>query len=75
MYNEFQRMWDWDYIQQQQALQYHNNQVWQIADCTKKLEDFLESMEKSRQVTPEDCDWGLVKDFLLSCLRIFAPML
>ena len=46
MYNSFNNMWNWDYIQQQQALQHHQNQVYQIADCAKKLKDFLESAEK-----------------------------
>lgn len=39
MYNSFNNMWNWDYIQQQQALQHHQNQVYQIADCAKKLKD------------------------------------
>ena len=30
MYNSFNNMWNWDYIQQQQALQHHQNQVYQI---------------------------------------------
>lgn len=68
MYNEFQRMWDWDYIQQQQALQYHNNQVWQIADCTKKLKDFLESMDKVdpayRQAAAKNCCAVLVEHMM-----------
>ncbi len=46
MYNSFDNMWNWDYIQQQQALLHHQNQVYQIADCAKKLKDFLESAEK-----------------------------
>ena len=46
MYNSFNNMWNWDYIQQQQALQHPQNQVYQIADCAKKLKDFLESAEK-----------------------------
>lgn len=46
MYSSFINMWNWDYIQQQQALQHHQNQVYQIADCAKKLKDFLESAEK-----------------------------
>ncbi len=43
-----------------------------IGDVKK---DFLESVKKSREISIEDCNWGLLKDFLLSCLRIFAPLL
>lgn len=40
-------LWNWDYIQQQQMqAQYHQNQMNQVFDCTKKLKDFLDSMDK-----------------------------
>ncbi len=31
MYNSFNNMWNWDYIQQQQALQHHQNQVYVLS--------------------------------------------
>ena len=38
-------------------------------------EDFEDSLTKCKEVKLEDCDWGIIKDFLLSCLRVFAPLL
>ena len=46
MYND---IWNWDYIQQQQA-QYHQNQISQVFECTIKMREFLDSMDK---VDPE----------------------
>ena len=37
--------------------------------------DFEDSLGKCKEVKLEDCDWGIIKDFLLSCLRVFAPLL
>lgn len=40
-------LWNWDYIRQQQMqAQYHQDQVNKVFDCTKKLKDFLDSMDK-----------------------------
>lgn len=38
------------YIQEQLRVQHHNDQVMKSIDCAKKLDDFMESMEK---VEPE----------------------
>ena len=37
--------------------------------------DFSETLSLCREITMGDCDWGIFKDFLLSCLRVFAPLL
>ena len=40
-------LWNWDYIRQQQMqAQYHQDQMNRVFDCTKKLKDFLDSMDK-----------------------------
>ena len=38
-------------------------------------EDFLKSLEKCREIKEEDCRWGIVREAVISCLRIFAPLL
>ena len=38
-------------------------------------DDFLASIEKSHLVTADECRNGLLKEFLLSVLRIFAPLM
>ena len=42
MYN----IWNYDYIQQQAQQQYHQNQVFQVVDTARKLQDFLDSADK-----------------------------
>lgn len=42
----YNNIWDWNYIQQLQAQQYHQNQAQQVLDCAKKLRDFLDSADK-----------------------------
>ena len=37
--------------------------------------DFEESMEKSRELTKDDCTPGFAEDILISVLRLFAPLL
>ena len=39
MYN----IWNYNYIQQHAQQQYHQNQVFQVADTARKLQDFLDS--------------------------------
>ncbi len=43
--NPIYNMWDYNYIQQQ-AQQYHQTQVMQVQDSTRKLKDFLDSLDK-----------------------------
>ena len=38
-------------------------------------EDFLKSLEKCREIKEEDCLWGIVREAVISCLRIFAPLM
>ena len=42
MYN----IWNYDYIQRQAQQQYHQNQVFQVVDTARKLQDFLDSADK-----------------------------
>lgn len=47
MYNtQFYNMWNYNYIQQQAAEQYHNVQMYRSFDCAHKLKDFLDSVDK-----------------------------
>lgn len=41
MYN----IWNYNYIQQHAQQQYHQNQVFQVADTARKLQDFLDSAD------------------------------
>ena len=41
MYN----IWNYDYIQQH-AQQHHQNQIFQVADTARKLQEFLDSADK-----------------------------
>ena len=43
-------IYNYAFIQQQAAMYRHQQQVWQVADCTRKLKDFLDSV---KQVAPE----------------------
>ena len=47
--NPIYDMFNMDYAQQQ-AIQYHNQQIYNISDAAKKFKDFLDSSEK---VNPE----------------------
>ena len=47
--NPIYNMFNMDYAQQQ-AIQYHNQQIYNISDAAKKFKDFLDSSEK---VNPE----------------------
>ena len=39
-------IWNYNYIQQHAQQQYHQNQVFQVADTARKLQDFLDSADK-----------------------------
>lgn len=46
--NEVYRIFNQQLIQtqiQQIQQQYHNEQVWKVSDCARKLDDFLKSVE------------------------------
>ena len=43
--NPFYEMFNQQYIQQQ-AQQYHMSQVWQVQESSRKLKDFLDSLDK-----------------------------
>lgn len=42
IYNIFNRQQIQEQLQQRQQ-QYHNQQMWKVTDCAKKLDDFLKS--------------------------------
>lgn len=49
-----------------------------VFDSKKVLDvkqDFLDAFEVSHQVTPEEAKRGLIMEFLLSVLRLFAPLM
>ena len=39
-------IWNYDYIQQQAQQQYHRSQVYQVLDAAKKLQDFLDGVDR-----------------------------
>ena len=39
-------LWNYDYIQQQAQQQYNQNQVFQVVDTARQLQDFLDSAAK-----------------------------
>jgi hypothetical protein len=41
IFNQQQIQAQWQQMQQQ----YHNEQIWKVSDCVKKLDDFLKSAE------------------------------
>ena len=43
--NPIYNMWDYNYFLQQ-GQQYHQTQVMQVQDSTRKLKDFLDSLDK-----------------------------
>lgn len=43
--NPLNNIWNYNYIQQQ-AQQYHQNQLQQVVETTRKLQDFLDSVDK-----------------------------
>lgn len=43
--NPFYKIFNQPYVQEQ-AQQYHMNQVWQVQESTRKLKDFLDSLDK-----------------------------
>ncbi|MBQ1617309.1 MAG: hypothetical protein II086_08635 [Ruminococcus sp.] len=47
--NPIYNIFNMDYAQQQ-AIQYHNQQIYNVSDAAKKFKDFLDSSEK---VNPE----------------------
>ena len=48
--NQFNNIWNFTYIEQQAQQQYHQQQVFQVADTARKLKDFLDSTDR---VAPE----------------------
>lgn len=38
-------------------------------------QDLLETMKKSKEIKEEDCSYGVIKNFFLSIIRLFSPML
>lgn len=42
IFNQQQIQAQWQQMQQQ----YHNEQIWKVSDCAKKLDDFLKSAEE-----------------------------
>ncbi len=57
-------------------LQFENGLYLYGCDEIKEVKkDFCASMGESREITLEDCNWGIVRDFLISCLRVFAPLM
>ena len=44
--NPMYNLWDYNYIQQQAQRQYHQTQVIQVQDSTRKLKVFLDSLDK-----------------------------
>ncbi len=47
--NEIYNIFNQQQIQaqmQQMQQQYHNQQIWKVSDCAKKLDDFLKSAEE-----------------------------
>ena len=45
IYNIFNQQQIQAQLQQRQQ-QYHNQQIWKVSDCAKKLDDFLKSAEE-----------------------------
>ena len=43
--NPLYNIWNYNYIQQQ-AQQYHQNQVQQVLDTAQKLQDYLDNVDK-----------------------------
>lgn len=48
--NEVYRIFNQQLIQAQIQQQYHNEQVWKVSDCARKLDDFLKCVE---DIAPE----------------------
>lgn len=48
--NPLNNIWNYNYIQQQAQQQYHQQQVFQVADTARKLKEFLDSVD---HVAPE----------------------
>lgn len=44
--NQFDNMWNYNYIQQQAQINYHKTQVKQVQDTAKALCDFLNGCDK-----------------------------
>ncbi len=44
--NNFNNLWNYEFIRQQAQQNYHQNQVKQVIDTARKLQDFLDSSEK-----------------------------
>ena len=47
--NPIYNMFNMDYAQQQ-SIQYHNQQIYNISDAAKKFKDFLDSSEKVNEI-------------------------
>ncbi|MBD5543570.1 MAG: hypothetical protein HDR01_04805 [Lachnospiraceae bacterium] len=44
--NQIYSIFNQQQIQEQLQQQYHNQQMWKVSDCAKKLDDFLKSAEE-----------------------------
>lgn len=44
--NNFNNLWNYEFIRQQAQQNYHQNQVKQVIDTARKLQDFLDSSDK-----------------------------
>ena len=58
-------------------MHHFENGVWMYkTDCLKDIkEDMLDTMEKSIYINPENIKVNLLKRFIRSIARIFAPLL
>lgn len=44
--NPLYNIWNYSYIQEQGQQQYHQNQVQQVLEAARKLQDYLDSVDK-----------------------------
>lgn len=44
--NPVYNLWNYEYIQQQVLQQHHQNQIMQVIDSARKLQDFLDSTDR-----------------------------
>lgn len=44
--NNFNKLWNYDFIRNQAQQNYHQSQIYQVIETVHKLKDFLDSSEK-----------------------------
>ncbi len=49
--NPLYNIWNYNYIQQQAQQQYHQNQVQQVLEAAHKLQDYLDSADRTHFIT------------------------